>query len=64
MQSSALKILKIFLNAYPQPQKTSNFEADTEDPRLLRSQFTTLLLSKAREGCKTPEKMSGKKGLR
>ena len=39
----SLKNPRNFWNAYPQPQKASNFKADTEDPRILRSQFTALV---------------------
>ena len=38
----SLKNPRNFWNVYPQPQKTSNSKAETKDPRILRSQFTTL----------------------
>ena len=40
----SLKKTRNFSNYYPQPQKTSNFEAETEDPHILRSWLATLIL--------------------
>ena len=44
----SLKNPRNIWNFYPQPQKNSNFEAETEDPRILRSQLATLVQSKTR----------------
>ena len=41
----SLKKPQNFSNVYPQPQKTSNFEAETEDPHILRSRLATLLVA-------------------
>ena len=60
------KNLKLFWKSYPQPQKTSKFEVEAEDPQVLRSQFTTLACSICLKvkgtGCVTfelPEKWGG-----
>ena len=41
----SLKKPRNFSNVYPQPQKTSNFEAETEDPRILKPWLAILNLS-------------------
>ena len=49
----SLKNPQNFWNIYPQPQKASNFEAETEDPRILRSGLTALYCTSVLHKTKT-----------